>query len=155
MKTELHIYQSYQSGIEIFPRFSHIHISLLYQSYQSGIEMQNGQNGYFCSESINRTKVELKSVIEDHLWRYCSLSIVPKWNWNGWYGCCGLHWSHAINRTKVELKFRTAWYRSFQLLFYQSYQSGIEMFWSLTMRFPGRMSINRTKVELKSFTHVA
>ena len=76
------------------------------------------------------------------------VSIVPKWNWN-WRSC---HISCAgvgINRTKVELKWRN-WRRGYPwCLWYQSYQSGIEMRY-LCFLFHPRSCINRTKVELKS-----
>ena len=97
-------YQSYQSGIETVNCFSTVYLNLFYQSYQSGIETLQ-----FACPAI--------------LWY---LPIVPKWNWNNWYGVWLCRWWGATNRTKVELKLEASkWNAKFQIA-YQSYQSGIE-----------------------------
>ena len=100
-----------------------------YQSYQSGIETYFSKGHSFFAIAINRTKVELKPVHTNEVFKLSTLSIVPKWNWNKREGYVWLrNWS--INRTKVELK-----------QYFQRY------------RFAGYHSINRTKVELKQNKH--
>jgi len=145
------LYQSYQSGIEISWVRCFIYLLLFYQSYQSGIEIylypkkQNPVNLH----TINRTKVELKLKIKElkELLKDF-LSIVPKWNWNSLHHIPGTHQPVSINRTKVELKYIKEMNTPGHI-YYQSYQSGIEIVLLLRGFQMSDETINRTKVELK------
>ena len=100
-------------------------IAKAYQSYQSGIEIFRNARYRGKATAINRTKVELKSVMTVVNGKLSLLSIVPKWNWNtrtNWPAVIAV----PINRTKVELKFCADFHLPSRVP-YQSYQSGIEM----------------------------
>ena len=99
-----------------------------YQSYQSGIEMTIIALYLRFHDSINRTKVELK------------------WSSPGVTTAASLL---PINRTKVELKCTSSAIMA-RSMNYQSYQSGIEIFFKIILFILFCNTINRTKVELKS-----
>ncbi len=111
----------------IFIKLSNL-LNRFYQSYQSGIEMIVAR---FMTASI------ILSIVPKWNWNGFSpvmvfllvaLSIVPKWNWNLVINLCRYLCSH-----------------------YQSYQSGIEILY-VACRGSSTKTINRTKVELKSIS---
>jgi len=144
--------------------------SIIYQSYQSGIEIWKRYWKRTCWVSINRTKVELKSwFIAFFFTLELRLSIVPKWNWN-WRGSfnalpsmtyyqsyqSGIEMmqlkykmsnERTINRTKVELKWGMDWRGRIP------HPLSIVPKWNWNLKKAGLLrfyvTINRTKVELK------
>jgi len=143
-------YQSYQSGIEMKKCDQRPQLLCIYQSYQSGIEMALYPNdGPGSNLSINRTKVELKSR------KYGAKQLRTEFYQS--------YQSGIEIRNEILLFQHLADYQSYQSGIemviprdelvnlsghYQSYQSGIEICYERPDK-TDKMTINRTKVELK------
>ena len=119
--------------------------------------------------ATNRTNLELKPNTEWDFRRLTKLPIVPIWNWNA-LGLCGQlpaprlpivpiwNWNHEvlseyIKKNKLPIVPIWNWnnptaYKTEHLVYYQSYQSGIETGLVCCSRHDTR-STNRTNLELK------